>query len=122
MEPAFPEDRLVSYFQTVLQDRMQGMPIVNPKLSVAAVGFTDYQQDRVGVLITPWFMNLVLLPQGEFQASEQVGTKFTSSFPAGSYEFIVYSMEPEEAYRACSLFSPMELFEDQEAQPSAGQS
>ena len=41
---------------------MKGMPIYNPTLAVEAVGFREHEGRQVGVMVTPWFMNLTVLP------------------------------------------------------------
>jgi len=51
---------LVSFYRQVETKRMQGIPILNPALSVEAVGFRPADADETvseGVLITPWFMS-----------------------------------------------------------------
>ena len=42
---------------------MAGVPMLNPALRVQAVGFRHWQSHWLGVLVTPWFMNLMLLPR-----------------------------------------------------------
>ena len=41
---------------------MKGMPIYNPTLAVEAVGFREHEGRQAGVMVTPWFMNLTVLP------------------------------------------------------------
>ena len=45
------------------RERTEPVP-VNPHLNCASVGFARYKGDWLGVVITPWFMHLVLLPGG----------------------------------------------------------
>jgi [NiFe] hydrogenase assembly HybE family chaperone len=97
--------------------RMEGLSFVNPVLAVEAVGFAPWQGHWLGVMLTPWFMNLVLaprdasvwrsLPQGETQCYR---------FPAGDFDFIGARDELAGDYQLCSLFSPVLQFDDQ---PSA---
>ena len=42
--------------------RMAGLAVVNPALRVEAVGFAPWQGCWLGVVVTPWCMNLVLAP------------------------------------------------------------
>ena len=44
-------------------ERTEPLP-VNPRLNCTSVGFTRCKGDWLGVVITPWFMDLVLLPGG----------------------------------------------------------
>lgn len=100
--------RLVADFREVYHSKMRDVPVINQALHVEAVGFRAYDGCYLGVLIAPWFMNLVLLP-GE-DADWPVlkpGEKEVISFPSGDYEFLHNSREMVGPYKACSLFSPM---------------
>ena len=59
------QDEVDARIDAIYRERMQGLPIVNPELSVEAVGFEPFEAHELGVLISPWFMNLVLLPADE---------------------------------------------------------
>jgi [NiFe] hydrogenase assembly HybE family chaperone len=108
-----PADALERVFQSVLHRQMQDMPMVNPALSVEAVGFRPWHEHWLGILITPWFMNLMLLPRvcekwrpiAERESRHHV-------FPAGVFEFIGGRDTLLGDYQACSLFSPMFEFAD----------
>ena len=95
---------------------MQGFPLLNPLLRVEAVGFRPWLSHWLGVLITPWFMNLLLIPR-EITAwrAAAPGDAIAYLFPSGTYEFISGLDEALGEYQACSLFSPMFQFTDQEA-------
>jgi len=98
--------------------RMADIPILNDKLKVQAVGFREWNKHVLGVLITPWFMNLMLLPTEETDWSTysySVGSKHTYTFEAGSFEFIVGEEENLGRYMSCSMFSPMFEFADHDA-------
>lgn len=109
------EQKLELVFRSIYQERMQGLPMCNPDLQVEAVGFRKYGDHFLGILITPWFMNLMLLPaNAEVPVVMREGDKEMHAFPSGYYEFI-HAMEEELGnYQACSLFSPMFDFQDQE--------
>jgi [NiFe] hydrogenase assembly HybE family chaperone len=83
---------------------------------VQAVGFRPWGAHWLGVLVTPWFMNLVLLPR-ERAACHPVGERETRHhvFPAGVFEFIGNRDAVLGDYQACSLFSPMFEFADHDA-------
>ncbi len=109
-----PAAALERTFQRVLAQQMQDMPMVNPALTVEAVGFREWNGHWLGILITPWFMNLVLMPRvaaswhaiGERESRHHV-------FPAGVFEFIGGRDAVLGDYQACSLFSPMFEFANQ---------
>ena len=107
---------LETAFTRIQRERMADIPLLNPALKVQAVGFCAWEVYCLGVLITPWFMNLMLLPlAGDEWAALPSGTKINRSFPSGSYEFILGEEEGVGRYLMCSLFSPVFEFQNQEA-------
>lgn len=101
---------LETCFIQIQQQRMVDVPILNPSLQVQAVDFQLFQQNWLGILITPWFMNLLYFhPDNEF-----VGNKVAHLFPAGQFEFIVSYEKELGFYQSCSLYSPMFDFQQQE--------
>ncbi|MEE7626661.1 [NiFe]-hydrogenase assembly chaperone HybE [Methylobacter sp. Wu8] len=107
---------LETTFNEILDKRMRELPVVNFALSVQAVGFSRFGEDWLGVLITPWFMNLMLLPGPDSAWREQQpGIKIDKRFPYGTFEFMLGSETPIGIYALCSLFSPMFQFENQAA-------
>ncbi|WP_445367903.1 [NiFe]-hydrogenase assembly chaperone HybE [Methylomonas sp. BW4-1] len=114
---------LEAVFNQILTTRMRDMPVLNPVLAVRALGFNRYNADWAGVLITPWFMNLLLLPGGQSPWLTQApGSKFAQVFPYGSFEFTVADEAELGRYAQCSLFSPMFQFADQAAAVVAAES
>lgn len=107
---------LEALFSRIEKGRMSGVPVINKALHVQAIGFRPWKESCLGVLITPWFMNLMLLPQEGNQWDDlSVGKKVTHLFPSGPYEFIIGYEEEIGFYQMCSIFSPMFAFEDQKA-------
>jgi [NiFe] hydrogenase assembly HybE family chaperone len=109
---ADPSLRLVAAFRAAAA-RMQGLGFVNPALDVEAIGFAPWGSHWLGVMITPWFINLILAPRvaGAWE-SLALGAKRRYRFPAGDYEFIGAVDEIAGEYHACSLFSPVLEFDD----------
>ena len=107
--------QLQAVFQRIERTAMAGMPILNPALSVAVVGMRAFEGEWLAVLVTPWFMNIVLLPREGAGPAAIPGTKEHVAFPAGRFEFICAHADELGAFRMCSLFSPMFEFADQEA-------
>ncbi len=91
---------------------MRDLPLLQDALAVEAIGFRRSGGARVGVLITPWAMNLLRLPDGDAIPEGNVGTR---ELPRGPVDFIGARDEGIGAYETCSLFSPMHRFENQEA-------
>ena len=109
--PALPSEvitRLEAAFREIHTAQMRGMPIVNDALAVKAVGFRRHGERWLGALVTPWFLNLVLLPgEGDEWSGLVPGAKELIEFPSGWYEFVHANRKGVGAYKACSLFSPM---------------
>lgn len=100
--------RFEAVFREIHAARMKGVPFVNGALSVKAVGFRIHEGRVVGVLVTPWFMNIILLPApGEDWSGLATGTREEVEFPSGTYEFLSAERPETGPYKACSLFSPM---------------
>lgn len=108
-----PARALESAFRRILRTQMQDMPMVNAALSVEAVGFRPWEDHWLGILITPWFMNLWLMPRVAARW-QPIGERETRHyvFPAGVFEFIGGRDPALGDYQACSLFSPMFEFAD----------
>ena len=106
-------------FEDIERERMKDVPVLNPALRVQAVGFKAWDAYWFGVLITPWFMNLMLLPRTDVEQiidwkTAKVGSKYTKRFPSGEIEFILGHEQAIGPYLMSSLFSPLHDFGDQE--------
>lgn len=108
--------RLEETYSSIHRERMADLPLVNPEIGVYAVGFRESEHGLIGVLITPWCMNLVSLPlSGNDWSDKPELSEETLTFPSGSYTFTVGCELEIGKYRSCSLFSPMFQFADDQA-------
>lgn len=108
--------RLVAAFEAIHRERMAGLPILHPGLAVAVVDGRRWQGHWLGVLVTPWCMNLMLVPApGSELAVGGQGASRLLDLPAGRFELLVSELDGVGTIAACSLFSPMHAFADQEA-------
>lgn len=107
-----PSPRLTSAFEAIA-GRMVGLGFVNPELRVEAVDFQPWQGRWLGVMVTPWCVNLMLLPQtaDDWESLPQ-GKTARYRFPAGDYDFISAHDATIGEYQMCSLFSPALEFAD----------
>ena len=97
------------------EDSMVGLPVHNPALEIDLTEFQETAEGYIGVVITPWCMNLTLLPFDQTTASlGAIGTKRMVAFPSGSYSFLAAHLDGFGALETCSLISPMEDFDDPE--------
>lgn len=109
---------LKKHYQSIYKNKMSDIPIVNNKLEVAVVGFTDWDTSfgtasEIGILITPWFMNIVLLPKDTMHHKIRPGKRINILLADGEYSFLTQSDENFGTYLTCSLFSPMFEFKTQ---------
>lgn len=101
-------------FERIGRERMADVPLCNRALAVEAVGFRDWHGLWVGVLVSPWAMNLMVLPGGaEAFAPLRVGEQAEWSFPSGAYPVMGHAEAELGDYHYCALFSPMDAFADQ---------
>lgn len=105
---------LVRQFESIYRDHMQDLPIVNPRLAVEASGFTEYDRGCLGVLITPWFMNLVLLARDAAWSDHAQGDMVTLDFPSGSIDFTICHDNILGTYLTAVLFRSVSDFPDQQ--------
>jgi [NiFe] hydrogenase assembly HybE family chaperone len=109
-----PAMALEAAFRRIHDERMAGVPLLNARLQVQAIGFERWQDQWLGALVTPWFLNLVLVPgDSEGWRSAAQGERVFHRFAAGDFAFLGND-EPEVGeFQTCSLCSPMHDFPDQ---------
>lgn len=106
--------RLTAAFRAIADTRMKDVPILNPALAVDCVGPVAWQGDWLAVVVTPWFMNLMLLPQTPGAWHHAQGSTVERMLPSGSYAFVAGEDEQLGPSLSCSLFSPMFDFTSQD--------
>jgi len=106
-------DRLVARFESIHREQMRDLPIANPRLQVEAIGFRDYYGELLGVLITPWFMNLVLMPVAKQMSGRIQGSKSVLEFPSGAVEFTSSEDTALGSMRSAVLFRTVAEIPDQ---------
>ncbi|MEG3639684.1 [NiFe]-hydrogenase assembly chaperone HybE [Magnetococcus sp. PR-3] len=103
--------QLEATFTAIEQNQMQGLPLLNPMLHVEAVGFQRWQEGWLGVVITPWLMNLMWLPDDRGALEEAtLGDKQDYRFPERSYTMLVNEFEGVGRCWTFSVHSPMSEF------------
>lgn len=111
-----PAALLEAAFRRIHREHMAGMALLNPALRVQALGFERWQRHWLGAVVTPWFLNIVLVPgDAHSWRTAAEGERVFHRFGAGDFAFLGGS-EPEVGeFQGCSLFSPMSGFADQSA-------
>jgi [NiFe] hydrogenase assembly HybE family chaperone len=134
---------LEAVYDDIARTRMAGLPVMNPALQVQALGFGGAPGQRSdmagadgiwGVLITPWFMNLLWRTGevGDVRIAPEAGQTKGALAPAVGHSrerklgdhplaFIGAWDERLGAFECCSLISPMFQFADQAAAVAVAQ-
>lgn len=105
--------QLVERFRVIERERMAGLPLCNPALDVEALGFRAFEDHRLGVLVTSWCMNLVLLSDDDAWREWEQGSKSEWTFPAGPHEFTTCGDDALPTYLSAVLFRTVQDFPDQ---------
>ncbi|MGV6475817.1 [NiFe]-hydrogenase assembly chaperone HybE [Azotobacter vinelandii] len=102
--------------------RMAGLPVYNPALTVELLGWRAVEGvGALGVLITPWCMNLFWQPPADAELPAS-GERAVLSLPSGDYECTLHEDERLGRHASASLCSPMQDFPGQaEARAMAGE-
>jgi len=106
--------RLETLYAAIADRSMRDLPVFNPALRVEAVGFRRDGDRVVGVIATPWFMNLVVTaaPGGPALPASATGASVTHDFAGGGFDFVVGTLDGFGRIDGASLFSPMFAFDD----------
>jgi [NiFe] hydrogenase assembly HybE family chaperone len=110
-------ERLIERFEQI-EPRMRDLPFYNERLSTEAVGFRDWEGHRLGILITPWFINLILLPgeEDDWSTVDQ-GDQSDWHLPAETIRFTANRDEEDtdEVFLAAPVFTNVIGVPDHEA-------
>lgn len=113
-------DALVAAFERIERERMAGVPLLHPRLHVEALGFeraagpAEGETGWLGVLVTPWFMNLLWWPDAAQHAAPPGGSR-VHALGGERYAFSGAHEPALGAFEMCPLVSPMQSLADQEA-------
>lgn len=108
-----PSTFLEAHYRHVWQTRMHDMPFLNPALTVATVGFIRHDGDWLGVVITPWFLNLFLLSGGgQLWGDIPAGERRYLELPCGALQFIADDDPDIGPYQYCPLIAPVDQIPD----------
>jgi [NiFe] hydrogenase assembly HybE family chaperone len=99
---------LIGLFQRI-DSGMRDMPIYNDKIAIEAIGFRPFGTgELLGVLLTPWFMNMIMLSIEPVPMNmAEIGRTVSVELPAGKRVFAVGGDETIGLYKAHSLHSPV---------------
>lgn len=108
-------DRLADAYRLIEAGPMADVPILNLALAVAPVGFRSFGTMVFGMMLTPWFLNLVAIPDEDTDMSGvPSGTTIKIGLPAGEVDFLSADVAGFGPLLSCSLFSPVFEFRSQD--------
>ena len=81
-------EQLAAAYRDIGRRTMRDLPVYNATLDVCAVGFRPHDGGVLGVLVTPWFMNLVVARRRR-SLRRRPGATVPRRFPAGTIDFTV---------------------------------
>lgn len=113
--------QLVQRFTHIGETAMRDLPIYNHALQVEAIGFEATKAGWLGVLITPWFINVMLLSEQKQKAKVPLGEKVTHKLPSGEHEFSVGEDDELGHYDFLTLASPTLRYKSHQAAHDAAQ-
>lgn len=103
-----------AYYRAVAA-RMAELPVYNPALEVELLGWRECAEiGGVGVLITPWCMNLFWQPPADAELPGK-GERVLLALPSGDYECTLNHDPSLGRHASASLCSPMQDFASQDA-------
>lgn len=108
-----PTAFLQAHYQRIWEERMRDLPFVNPALQVAAVGFRRFEGDWLGVVVTPWFVNLMLISGGgQLWGDIPAGERRYLNLPCGTLQFLADDDPDIGPYQYCPLIAPVTALPD----------
>ncbi|WP_455205978.1 [NiFe]-hydrogenase assembly chaperone HybE [Kaarinaea lacus] len=115
-------NQLEQRFKQIGNERLVGLPIYNDSLVVEAIEFQPCGDDSIGALVTPWFINIMLMPKSDnsWQA-RSLGERINYELPGGEQEFMLGEDEVVGRYLFRTVASPTHCYHSQEAARSAAQ-
>lgn len=104
-----PSALLEQVFQQVAESSMVGLPFYRPQLPVKACAFQLFEGQWFGALLTPWMLQLMLLPgPGQRWEYRRADERLALTFPQGDMAFRPGEIAPDLYYLSCSLMSPID--------------
>jgi [NiFe] hydrogenase assembly HybE family chaperone len=104
---------LVQTFTRIGDEQMRDIGLYNHDLAVESVGFRRWEDWLAGILVTPWFMNFIMLPTQPGQITGAVTDRVRMDLPRGEIKFTIGEVDGIGLYLSSSLYSPMDRFDVQ---------
>ncbi len=106
-------ERIADIYRGIFSRAMSNVAICNDRLAVEAVDFQPFGALALGIVVTPWFMNVTLAPCCDGALPPALpGAATPVALPAGQVDFTAGELDGFGPLWTCSLFSPMDEFAD----------
>lgn len=106
--PDSPHGAVQTAFERIAAEEMQDLPFLHPTMPVFVPGFTLFEGQWIGCILTPWMLSLAIFPGPEQSwPPRKVGEKLGLQLPFGEMMFTVGELDEVSQYCACSLMSPL---------------
>ncbi len=105
---ASPHGVVQAAFERIAAEEMLDLPFLHPTMPVFVPGFTLFEGQWIGSILTPWMLSLAIFPGPEQSwPPRKVGEKLGLQLPFGEMMFTVGELDGISQYCACSLMSPL---------------
>lgn len=105
-----PQTFLETHFKSVHKDEMDDLKLCNKNVHVEGIGFHLHDNHWIGIMITPWFLNLMIIPQSGQpwpELTEGRGKDIVLEFPCGNLKFAPRIDPVIGSHLCCLLASPL---------------
>lgn len=103
-----PTAILEAHYRQVWAMRRHEFANTNDNLDVEAIGFVCYAGDWLGVVVTPWFLDLFLIPGGgQLWGDIPAGQRRYLNLPCGTLQFIAGDDPEIGPYQHAPLIAPV---------------
>lgn len=105
---------LLAVYRRVWLEDMAETLICNPALEVAAAGFRPFGPGWAGAVVSPWFLNVVLIPADpNCWAGLRDGDEAPETLPAGGFNFNAARVGALGTIKTLAVVSAMNVFAGQ---------
>ena len=79
-----PIELLESSFREIAKKEMQALPFYRENIPVKAGGFTLFEKQWIGTILTPWMLELIVLPgPSQEWPRRKIGERIALALPCG---------------------------------------
>ncbi|EKT53468.1 hydrogenase-2 assembly chaperone [Providencia sneebia] len=104
-----PQALVQAAFERVSKLEMHDLSFLHPSMCIYASEFTLFENQWVGVVVTPWMLSAIILPGiNQYWPHRTIGDKIGLKLPYGEMTYTVGELDELTQYLACSLMSPLD--------------